>query len=236
MGSAGKSKNTHKKGRKTKLHKQGVRKIFHTRHIDQARPLNVVALHGGAAPGCLQRSPPSPQVWEDVRKVDGVHNGKVGPLGTTDRCRRRRCRHLLPAGCCRLLPSAAPGCCHSWPHVAAAAAAIAAACSFPASWLLVISGPCPPHCSHTHPMHRRVALDEDLPAHGQHFCIACTRYFISAKALEDHEGTRPHRRCVFGLGDVGVSVAGALGRRGCEVGPAMQLCTAGRCRVNEMRS
>lgn len=25
------------------------------------------------------------QVWEDVRKPQGVHDGKLGPLGTTDR-------------------------------------------------------------------------------------------------------------------------------------------------------
>lgn len=26
------------------------------------------------------------QVWEDVRKPQGVHNEKTGPLGTTDKC------------------------------------------------------------------------------------------------------------------------------------------------------
>lgn len=41
---------------------------------------------------------------------------------------------------------------------------------------------------------RRVELDEDLPAHGQHFCIACSRYFINEAALQDHLGTKPHRR------------------------------------------
>ncbi len=40
----------------------------------------------------------------------------------------------------------------------------------------------------------RAELDEDLPAHGQHYCIACARYFISPSALEDHEKTKPHRR------------------------------------------
>jgi hypothetical protein len=40
-----------------------------------------------------------------------------------------------------------------------------------------------------------VELDEDLPASGQHFCIACTRYFVSPIALEDHQKTKPHRRC-----------------------------------------
>lgn len=28
---------------------------------------------------------PESQVWEDVRKAEGVHDGKVGPLGTTDK-------------------------------------------------------------------------------------------------------------------------------------------------------
>ena len=34
---SGKSRKTHSKGRKTKLCKSGVRKIFHARHIDQVR-------------------------------------------------------------------------------------------------------------------------------------------------------------------------------------------------------
>ncbi|KAL4855461.1 Zinc finger protein 593 [Chlorella vulgaris] len=73
-----------------------------------------------------QQARPCGQVWEDVRKEGGVHDGKVGPLGSAD----------------------------------------------------------------------RVALDEDLPAHGQHFCVACTRYFISQAALATHERTKPHRRRV----------------------------------------
>ena len=57
----------------------------------------------------------------------------------------------------------------------------------------------------------RVELDEDLPAHGQHFCIACSRYFISEVALQDHQGTKPHRRCVAaGLGPQVVGWAGSL--------------------------
>lgn len=56
---SGKSKRTHSKGRKTKLHKSGVRKIFSARHIDQ--------------------------VWEDVRKERGVHDGASGPIGTTSK-------------------------------------------------------------------------------------------------------------------------------------------------------
>lgn len=99
MGS-GNSRKTGTPSRKTKIAKQASRSKFRARHIDQ--------------------------VWEDVRKVEGVHDGKVGPLGTTD----------------------------------------------------------------------RAELDEDLPAHGQHFCIACSRYFISTVALATHLTTKPHRRKV----------------------------------------
>lgn len=44
------------------------------------------------------------------------------------------------------------------------------------------------------PPPHRVELDEDLPAHGQHFCISCSRYFQSEEALRAHEKTKPHRR------------------------------------------
>ncbi|EFN51442.1 hypothetical protein CHLNCDRAFT_140160 [Chlorella variabilis] len=100
MGSSGKSKRTGSKSRGTRLHKRGRVAKFTARHVDQ--------------------------VWEDVRKEGGVHDGAVGPLGTTD----------------------------------------------------------------------RVELDEDLPARGQHFCIACSRYFITQAALRTHERSKPHRRRV----------------------------------------
>lgn len=43
-----------------KVCKSQTRKTFLARHIDQ--------------------------VWEDIRKPQGVHDGKHGPLGTTDKC------------------------------------------------------------------------------------------------------------------------------------------------------
>ena len=50
-----------------KTHKLGLRSSFLERHIDQ--------------------------VWEDVRATATVHDGKVGPIGTTDKCARK---HLSP--------------------------------------------------------------------------------------------------------------------------------------------
>ena len=87
---SGKSRRTHSKGKKTALHKAGVRKKFSARHIDQVTwfesstvlyKLGVACMHGcmlctlPTRPVCLQ-------VWEDVRKEEGVHNGKTGPVGT----------------------------------------------------------------------------------------------------------------------------------------------------------
>ena len=51
---------------------------------DRMPPQN--ALCAATAFGPPTPLPPPPQVWEDVRKEEGVHTGKVGPLGTTDRC------------------------------------------------------------------------------------------------------------------------------------------------------
>lgn len=42
----------------------------------------------------------------------------------------------------------------------------------------------------------RVELDQDLPAHGKHYCIACARYFISEVALADHGKTKAHKKRV----------------------------------------
>jgi len=57
MGSAGRSKKTGSGGKgSSALHKRGVRKKFRARHIDQ--------------------------VWEDVRKPEGVVTATHGPLGT----------------------------------------------------------------------------------------------------------------------------------------------------------
>eukprot|EP01025_Chloroclados_australasicus_P062458 TRINITY_DN8205_c0_g1_i6.p2 TRINITY_DN8205_c0_g1~~TRINITY_DN8205_c0_g1_i6.p2 ORF type:complete len:151 (+),score=17.15 TRINITY_DN8205_c0_g1_i6:45-455(+) len=40
----------------------------------------------------------------------------------------------------------------------------------------------------------RVELDEDLPGHGKHYCIPCSKYFISENALETHQKSKPHKR------------------------------------------
>ena len=37
-------------------------------------------------------------------------------------------------------------------------------------------------------------LDEDAPAGGAHYCVPCARYFISAAVLDQHIGSKPHRR------------------------------------------
>jgi len=42
----------------------------------------------------------------------------------------------------------------------------------------------------------RVKLDEDLPAHGRHYCISCSRYFVSHEALVKHTTTKLHKRRV----------------------------------------
>jgi len=39
-------------------------------------------------------------------------------------------------------------------------------------------------------------LDEDVPGYGKHYCIACSRYFQNAAALDEHNATRPHKRKV----------------------------------------
>lgn len=39
-----------------------------------------------------------------------------------------------------------------------------------------------------------MALDDDLPACGQHYCTPCARYFVTADALGHHEKTKPHKR------------------------------------------
>lgn len=46
---------------------------------------------------------------------------------------------------------------------------------------------------HAHTL-RRAELDEDLPAHGKHYCIACSRYFVTEAALGTHLTTKPHKK------------------------------------------
>jgi hypothetical protein len=40
----------------------------------------------------------------------------------------------------------------------------------------------------------KTALDPDKPGLGQYYCVACCRYCISAKALEDHQSQKKHKR------------------------------------------
>eukprot|EP00887_Chlorella_sp_A99_P007221 scaffold2.g7221.t1 len=40
----------------------------------------------------------------------------------------------------------------------------------------------------------RVELDEDVPGHGRHFCVTCSRYFVTAAAQTAHERTKEHKR------------------------------------------
>lgn len=40
----------------------------------------------------------------------------------------------------------------------------------------------------------RAVLDEDTPGGGAHYCISCSRYFVSDDALEKHAKTKPHKR------------------------------------------
>lgn len=37
-------------------------------------------------------------------------------------------------------------------------------------------------------------LDEDIPGHGKHYCLPCSRYFVSKTALDTHLKTKPHKR------------------------------------------
>jgi hypothetical protein len=45
----------------------------------------------------------------------------------------------------------------------------------------------------------RVKLDDDLPGGGQHYCISCSKYFVSEGALKDHTKTKPHKRRIAAL-------------------------------------
>ncbi|XP_038614300.1 zinc finger protein 593 [Tachyglossus aculeatus] len=36
--------------------------------------------------------------------------------------------------------------------------------------------------------------DPDLPGSGQHYCLACARYFVDAKSLKSHFKSKDHRK------------------------------------------
>eukprot|EP00210_Caulerpa_lentillifera_P006761 g6461.t1 len=42
----------------------------------------------------------------------------------------------------------------------------------------------------------KVELDEDIPGHGQYYCVPCSRYFVSSLALHKHEQSKLHKKRV----------------------------------------
>merc|ERR1712087_211267 len=40
----------------------------------------------------------------------------------------------------------------------------------------------------------KTEVDPDKPGLGQFYCVPCSRYYISQKALDDHNSTSKHRR------------------------------------------
>ena len=68
-----------------------------------------------------------------------------------------------------------------------------------------------------------VYLDEDKAGGGAFFCVVCSRPFVSAAVLADHEKTKPHKRMVrlaaepsYGQADADAAAGGssAYGRTG----------------------
>ncbi|KAK9805918.1 hypothetical protein WJX73_004911 [Symbiochloris irregularis] len=47
----------------------------------------------------------------------------------------------------------------------------------------------------------QMPLDDELPAHGQHYCTPCSRYFVNEFALLTHDASKPHKRRVKLLQD-----------------------------------
>jgi hypothetical protein len=81
---SGKCKRTGAKTKGTRVNKRGRVAKFSRRHIDQARrPAHIFLVH--YTHNMSSPAMPFMQVWEDVRKEGGVHDGKVGPLGSADR-------------------------------------------------------------------------------------------------------------------------------------------------------
>jgi bud site selection protein 20 len=42
-------------------------------------------------------------------------------------------------------------------------------------------------------------LDDDIPGGGQHYCMACARYFADQTSLDSHKKSKPHKRLVAKL-------------------------------------
>jgi bud site selection protein 20 len=43
---------------------------------------------------------------------------------------------------------------------------------------------------------RKKKVKMDLPGFGKFYCAVCDRYFVSARAKEDHEAQKPHKKRV----------------------------------------
>ena len=43
-------------------------------------------------------------------------------------------------------------------------------------------------------MAKKTELDPDKPGLGQYYCVACSRYYITEKALAEHQATVKHKR------------------------------------------
>ena len=37
-------------------------------------------------------------------------------------------------------------------------------------------------------------FDQDLPGMGQHYCVSCSRYFISLNAIDHHNTSKEHKK------------------------------------------
>lgn len=57
-----------------------------------------------------------------------------------------------------------------------------------------------PHHPSLSPPLTRATLDEDTPAGGRFYCTPCSKYFISALALDKHTQAKPHKRRAAALG------------------------------------
>ncbi|GMH43158.1 hypothetical protein BSKO_11080 [Bryopsis sp. KO-2023] len=42
----------------------------------------------------------------------------------------------------------------------------------------------------------KVEMDEDIPGRGKHYCVPCSRYFITGASLVKHEKSKPHKKLV----------------------------------------
>ncbi len=57
--------------------------------------------------------------------------------------------------------------------------------------------------------------DEDLPGGGRHLCVPCARHFADARVLEEHVGTRSHRRRLKLLKETPYTLEEAAAAGGC---------------------